>query len=67
MQVHKRTHDGVKPCECDVCGQRFRRSGDLKYHKDSKHSTEVTFIYVLQLKFGKHKGLAADAPLRLFH
>ena len=33
LVVHKRTHTGDKPYECDVCNKRFSQSGDLTRHR----------------------------------
>ncbi|XP_037549385.1 zinc finger protein 728-like [Nematolebias whitei] len=33
MEVHKRSHTGVKPFSCGVCGKNFSRHGALKRHK----------------------------------
>lgn len=40
LKVHKRLHSGDKPYECSHCNRPFRQWGDLKYHIQSKHTTE---------------------------
>jgi len=36
--VHQRIHSDSRPFPCTVCGICFRQLGDLRYHKQSKHS-----------------------------
>ncbi|CAG9792243.1 unnamed protein product [Diatraea saccharalis] len=43
LKVHKRVHNGDRPCKCDECGRRFRQWSDLKYHKTSIHSNQKHF------------------------
>ncbi|XP_058465299.1 zinc finger protein 652-B-like [Malaya genurostris] len=38
FNAHKRTHDGLKPFECEVCGRAFSTSNNLKLHRIQKHS-----------------------------
>lgn len=40
LKVHKRLHSGDKPYECSFCNRPFRQWGDLKYHIQSRHTTE---------------------------
>lgn len=40
LKVHKRLHSGDKPYECSYCSRPFRQWGDLKYHIQSRHTTE---------------------------
>lgn len=40
LKVHKRLHSGDKPYECSHCNRPFRQWGDLKYHIQSRHTTE---------------------------
>lgn len=40
LKVHKRLHSGDKPYDCSFCSRPFRQWGDLKYHIQSKHTTE---------------------------
>ncbi|XP_058834123.1 zinc finger protein 652-A-like [Topomyia yanbarensis] len=38
FNAHKRTHEGLKPFECEVCGRAFSTSNNLKLHRIQKHS-----------------------------
>ena len=33
LEIHKRSHTGVKPYVCDVCGRAFAEASNLKSHK----------------------------------
>lgn len=36
--AHKRTHDGLKPFECKICGKDFAKWNNLKTHHIQKHT-----------------------------
>ena len=41
--MHKRTHTGDKPYECDVCNKRFSELHKLTQHKMSTHKGCLSF------------------------
>ena len=43
LTVHKRTHTGDKPYQCDVCNKRFSESHKLTQHKISAHKRNESF------------------------
>ena len=47
VTLHKRTHTGDKPYECDVCSKRFSRSGDLTLHTVREHTQETNLMNVM--------------------
>lgn len=38
LNAHKRTHDGLKPFECEICGKDFAKWNNLKTHHIQKHT-----------------------------
>ncbi|XP_058465300.1 zinc finger protein 184-like [Malaya genurostris] len=38
LNAHKRTHDGLKPFECKLCGKDFAKWNNLKSHHIQKHT-----------------------------
>ncbi|KXJ71643.1 hypothetical protein RP20_CCG020068 [Aedes albopictus] len=44
MEAHKRTHDGLKPFECDLCGKDFCKWNNLKTHHIQKHTDQKISI-----------------------
>lgn len=44
MEAHKRTHDGLKPFECELCGKDFWKWNNLKTHRIQKHSNDKISI-----------------------
>ncbi|XP_063543711.1 zinc finger protein ZFP2-like [Cydia strobilella] len=52
--VHKLTHCGHKPYECDICKKTFIRKGNLNSHKQV-HSTETPYTCDVCKKKFKHK------------
>ncbi|XP_058465302.1 zinc finger protein 439-like [Malaya genurostris] len=40
FKAHKRTHDGLVPYECEICGRGFPCAKNLKRHHMQKHSAD---------------------------
>lgn len=38
LNAHKRTHEGLKPFACELCGKDFAKWNNLKTHRIQKHS-----------------------------
>ncbi|XP_055631145.1 zinc finger protein 112-like [Toxorhynchites rutilus septentrionalis] len=38
LNAHKRTHDGLKPFDCKLCGKEFAKWNNLKTHHIQKHT-----------------------------
>lgn len=38
LNAHKRTHEGLKPFVCELCGKDFAKWNNLKTHRIQKHS-----------------------------
>ncbi|XP_062560848.1 zinc finger protein 652-A-like [Armigeres subalbatus] len=44
LEAHKRTHDGLKPFECELCGKDFAKWNNLKTHHIQKHTDQKIAI-----------------------
>ncbi|XP_055528149.1 zinc finger protein 391-like [Wyeomyia smithii] len=40
LEAHKRTHEGLKPYECEICHRTFTGFNYLRFHRSQKHSGE---------------------------
>ncbi|XP_017492887.1 PREDICTED: zinc finger protein 235 [Rhagoletis zephyria] len=67
MQKHKRLKHSDTPClkqhVCEQCGATFNQSGNLKYHRRSKHPTEAEQAEQEHLK----QRFECDVCKKLFH
>ncbi|XP_054728998.1 zinc finger protein ZFP2-like [Anastrepha obliqua] len=67
MQKHKRLKHSDTPCVkiyvCEQCGATFNQSGNLKYHRRSKHPTDAEQAAQDQLK----ERFECDVCKKLFH
>ncbi|XP_056298272.1 gastrula zinc finger protein xFG20-1-like isoform X2 [Pseudoliparis swirei] len=55
LNIHMRTHTGVKPFGCSVCSKRFTQKAGLDYHLKI-HTGEKPFVCSLCGKSFRHKG-----------
>lgn len=49
LKDHEKTHTGVTPYECSVCGKRFKQNGDMHRHIRNKHSEGGAKAYSCEL------------------
>ncbi|XP_058836039.1 zinc finger and BTB domain-containing protein 17-like [Topomyia yanbarensis] len=45
FNAHKRTHDGLKPFECEICRRAFNTANSLKLHRIQQHSNNRIYMY----------------------